>query len=92
MPIVPSSITSARISAPVRWRPAGPCASAWTPPHRGRLVFRVFAALAEFIRELIVAGTGDRQAMASLAFPVGGQQWPPAGDVFARVCAAGGGR
>ncbi|MET9239833.1 hypothetical protein [Nonomuraea sp. NPDC003709] len=26
----------------------------------GRLIFHVFAALAEFIRELIVAGTRDR--------------------------------
>ncbi|MER6365908.1 hypothetical protein [Kitasatospora sp. NPDC001527] len=31
----------------------------------------------------------NEQAMASLAAPIGGQQWTPAADVFARLRAAG---
>jgi hypothetical protein len=34
----------------------------------------------------------DEHAMASLAAPVGGQQWIPAADAFGRVRAAGGDR
>ncbi|MFE5586923.1 hypothetical protein [Kitasatospora sp. NPDC056531] len=32
----------------------------------------------------------DEQAMASLAAPIGGQQWTPAADVFARLRSGGG--
>ncbi|MFD7586473.1 hypothetical protein ACFV84_13755 [Kitasatospora sp. NPDC059811] len=34
----------------------------------------------------------DENAMASLAAPIGGQQWTPAADAFARLRAAGGNR
>jgi hypothetical protein len=52
------------------------------------------AAVAEVIatyRHRLVLRT-DGQAMASLAAPIGGQQWTPAADAFARVRAAGGDR
>ncbi|MEV4167363.1 recombinase family protein [Nonomuraea dietziae] len=39
----------------------------------GRLVFHVFAALAEFIRELIVAGTREGLAAAKARGRVGGR-------------------
>ncbi|MFE2412301.1 hypothetical protein ACFXDE_28535 [Kitasatospora sp. NPDC059408] len=53
-----------------------------------------FAAVAEVAatyRHRLTLRT-DEQAMASLAAPIGGQHWSPAGDVFARVRAAGGDR
>ncbi|MGW3046372.1 hypothetical protein ACWC9T_41895 [Kitasatospora sp. NPDC001159] len=34
----------------------------------------------------------DEQAMESLAAPIGGQQWTPAAEAFARVRAVGGDR
>lgn len=44
----------------------------------GRLVFHVFAALAEFIRELIVIGTNEGLAAARARGRVGGRPpWPP---------------
>ncbi|WP_405681904.1 recombinase family protein [Streptomyces sp. NBC_00057] len=48
------------------------CARTWTPPG-GRLVFHVFAALAEFIRELIVIGTNEGLAAARERGRVGGR-------------------
>ncbi|WBP91966.1 hypothetical protein [Kitasatospora cathayae] len=53
-----------------------------------------FAAVAEVAatyRHRLTLRT-DEQAMASLAAPIGGQHWSPAGDVFARVRAASGDR
>ncbi|MET9403601.1 recombinase family protein [Kitasatospora sp. NPDC002965] len=44
-----------------------------TTPPGGRLVFHVFAALAEFIRELIVSGTREGLAAARARGKVGGR-------------------
>ncbi|MER6149355.1 recombinase family protein [Streptomyces hirsutus] len=44
-----------------------------TTPPGGRLVFHVFAALAEFIRELIVIGTNEGLAAARARGRVGGR-------------------
>ncbi|GAA3167677.1 hypothetical protein GCM10010466_67850 [Planomonospora alba] len=44
-----------------------------TPTPGGRLVFHVFAALAEFIRELIVAGTREGLAAAKARGRIGGR-------------------
>ncbi|MFI0960613.1 recombinase family protein [Streptomyces sp. NPDC021080] len=44
-----------------------------TPTPGGRLVFRVFAVLAEFIRELIVIGTNEGLAAARARGRVGGR-------------------
>ncbi|MFE4399081.1 MULTISPECIES: hypothetical protein [Streptomycetaceae] len=52
------------------------------------------AAVAEVIatyRHRLVLRT-DEHAMASLAAPIGGQQWTPVADAFARARAAGGDR
>ncbi|MFD8699390.1 hypothetical protein [Kitasatospora purpeofusca] len=52
------------------------------------------AAVAEVIatyRHRLTLRT-DEHAMASLAAPIGGQQWTPAADAFARARAAGGDR
>ncbi|MFJ9847239.1 hypothetical protein ACIRYZ_43810 [Kitasatospora sp. NPDC101155] len=49
-----------------------------------------FAAVAEVVaayRHRLVVRT-DEHAMASLAAPIGGQQWTPATDAFARLRAA----
>lgn len=43
----------------------------------GRLVFHVFAALAEFIRELIVIGTNEGLAAARARGRVGGRPLQP---------------
>ncbi|MGK4586167.1 hypothetical protein [Kitasatospora sp. HPMI-4] len=53
-----------------------------------------FAAVAEVVatyRHRLLLRTNE-QAMASLAAPIGGQRWTPAGDAFARARAAGGDR
>jgi hypothetical protein len=53
-------ITPRRAAPPARDRGSGRCTRTSTPPPPGgRLVFHVFAALAEFIRELIVDGTRE---------------------------------
>ncbi|GLV75968.1 helix-turn-helix domain-containing protein [Streptomyces hygroscopicus] len=50
------------------------CTRTWTPPRPAvRLVFHVFAALAEFIRELIVIGTKEGLAAARAGGRVGGR-------------------
>ncbi|MFJ9777099.1 hypothetical protein ACIRVF_38690 [Kitasatospora sp. NPDC101157] len=52
------------------------------------------AAVAEVIatyRHRLLLRTSP-EAMTSLAAPIGGQQWTPAADVFARLRAAGGDR
>ncbi|MGW4651813.1 DUF6247 family protein [Kitasatospora sp. NPDC004289] len=52
------------------------------------------AAVTEVIatyRHRLVLRT-DENAMNSLAAPIGGQHWTPAGDVFAQLRAAGGDR
>ncbi|MFF2080587.1 hypothetical protein ACFVXG_38215 [Kitasatospora sp. NPDC058162] len=52
------------------------------------------AAVAEVIatyRHRLTLRTSP-EAMASLAAPIGGQQWTPAADAFARLRAAGGNR
>ncbi|MFF3113554.1 hypothetical protein ACFVSN_30715 [Kitasatospora sp. NPDC057904] len=52
------------------------------------------AAVAEVIatyRHCLTLGTSP-EAMDSLAAPIGGQQWTPAADVFARLRIAGGDR
>jgi hypothetical protein len=49
------------------------------------------AAVAEVIdqfRDRLALRT-DPQAMASLAAPIGGQKWTPAGEAFARIRAGG---
>jgi DNA invertase Pin-like site-specific DNA recombinase len=52
----------------------------------GRLVFHVFAALAEFIRELIVIGTKEGLAAARARGRVGGR--PSVGVAVLRCCTA----
>ncbi|MER7674100.1 hypothetical protein ABTY61_37355 [Kitasatospora sp. NPDC096128] len=54
---------------------------------------RYLAAVAEVIttHHHLVLRTSP-EATASLAAPIGGQQWTPATDVFARLRAAGGDR
>nr|WP_278248994.1 recombinase family protein [Streptosporangium minutum] len=55
-------------------RSASPrCTRTSTPPPGGRLIFHVFAALAEFIRELIVVGTRDGLAAAKARGRTGGR-------------------
>ncbi|WP_195911332.1 hypothetical protein [Streptomyces kaniharaensis] len=45
--------------------------------------------MATYRHRLVVRS--DEQAMASLAAPIGGQQWTPSADVLSRVRVAGGG-
>ncbi|MFJ4634271.1 recombinase family protein [Streptomyces hygroscopicus] len=77
-----STVTAAASRTSSTWSPS--CASAasasprctrtWTPPRpEVRLVFHVFAALAEFIRELIVIGTKEGLAAARARGRVGGR-------------------
>jgi hypothetical protein len=69
----PHGMTSRRPDAATSGSKA--CTRPWTPPPGGRLVFHVFAALAEFIRELIVEGPREGlDAARSAACAWGGRR------------------